>query len=255
MESHAKPRGRAGAGVGRGSRPWESLTTVVLSPQGRVSCTGRLMVQAVNQRGRSPRPSAGHPHSRRYVPRPSRALLGSRWLLNPALSAWWGAHREGVLGDTGHVRGSGLPVAGVGTPARRRAQAWPLSLTAALQAGPWFPVTTSCLKVCALVTQHTSLPRTQTSRSDWPHFGHFPCLQPPGPASMGGRVVPSDGHGFKGAGGLLAWGPCQGVPGGLGPGGAQGQGSRRRSRNSGQLRTQQPLPVSGRQPQASGSQP
>ena len=71
VESHAEPRGRAGAGAGRGSGPWESLTTVVLSLQGRVSCTGRLMVQAVNQRGRSPRPSAGHPHSRRYVPKPS----------------------------------------------------------------------------------------------------------------------------------------------------------------------------------------
>lgn len=33
---------------------------------------------------------------------------------------------------------------------------------------------------------------------------------------MGGRVVPSDGRGLKGAGGLLAWGPCQGIPGGLG---------------------------------------
>lgn len=126
VEAHAEPRGRAGAGAGRGSGPRASLTTVVLSPQGRASCTGRLMVQAVNQRGRSPRPPAGHPHGRRYVLRPSRALLGSRWLLNPAPSAWWGAHREGVLGGHGHVRGSGLPVAGVGTPARRRAQARPV---------------------------------------------------------------------------------------------------------------------------------
>ena len=223
VESHAEPRGRAGAGAGRGSGPWESLTTVVLSLQGRVSCTGRLMVQAVNQRGRSPRPSAGHPHSRRYVPRPSRALLRSRWFLNPALSAWWGAHREGVLGDSGHVRGSGLPVAGVGTPARRRAQARPLSLTAALQAGPWFPVTTSCLKVCALVTQHTSLPETQTSRPDWPHFGHFPCLQPPGPASMGRRVVPSEAS--KGLVGCWPGDPARGFQAGWVLEGHRGRGA------------------------------
>nr|XP_042099505.1 palladin isoform X5 [Ovis aries] len=42
-----------------------NYTVMAANPQGRVSCTGRLMVQAVNQRGRSPRPPAGHPHSRR----------------------------------------------------------------------------------------------------------------------------------------------------------------------------------------------
>ncbi|XP_032326742.1 palladin isoform X2 [Camelus ferus] len=42
-----------------------NYTVLAANPQGRVSCTGRLMVQAVNQRGRSPRPSSGHPHGRR----------------------------------------------------------------------------------------------------------------------------------------------------------------------------------------------
>ncbi|XP_068830821.1 palladin [Capricornis sumatraensis] len=42
-----------------------NYTVMAANPQGRVSCTGRLMVQAVNQRGRSPRPPAGHPHGRR----------------------------------------------------------------------------------------------------------------------------------------------------------------------------------------------
>uniref|UniRef100_A0A8C6FVC2 Palladin n=1 Tax=Moschus moschiferus TaxID=68415 RepID=A0A8C6FVC2_MOSMO len=42
-----------------------NYTVMAASPQGRVSCTGRLMVQAVNHRGRSPRPPAGHPHGRR----------------------------------------------------------------------------------------------------------------------------------------------------------------------------------------------
>ncbi|XP_043342476.1 palladin isoform X5 [Cervus elaphus] len=42
-----------------------NYTVMAANPQGRASCTGRLMVQAVNQRGRSPRPPAGHPHGRR----------------------------------------------------------------------------------------------------------------------------------------------------------------------------------------------
>uniref|UniRef100_A0A8C9AFE2 Palladin n=1 Tax=Prolemur simus TaxID=1328070 RepID=A0A8C9AFE2_PROSS len=42
-----------------------NYTIMAANPQGRVSCTGRLMVQAVNQRGRSPRSPAGHPHGRR----------------------------------------------------------------------------------------------------------------------------------------------------------------------------------------------
>ncbi|XP_004640302.1 palladin isoform X3 [Octodon degus] len=42
-----------------------NYTIMAASPQGRVSCTGRLMVQAVNQRGRSPRSPSGHPHVRR----------------------------------------------------------------------------------------------------------------------------------------------------------------------------------------------
>ncbi|XP_049567308.1 palladin isoform X4 [Orcinus orca] len=42
-----------------------NYTIMASSPQGRVSCTGRLMVQAVNQRGRSPRSPAGQPHGRR----------------------------------------------------------------------------------------------------------------------------------------------------------------------------------------------
>lgn len=168
-----------------------SLTAVVLSPQGRVSCTGRLMVQAVNQRGRSPRPPAGHPHGRRYVLCPSRVLLGSRWLLNPAPSALWGADRVGTCGEAwgslwlrwerqpGGVLCGSHVTTGVPRPGCT-------SLTATLKAGLWLPVTTSHLKVCALVTQCTSLPETQTSRSDWSHFGHFPYPQPPGHASMGG---------------------------------------------------------------------
>ncbi|XP_036280927.1 palladin isoform X1 [Pipistrellus kuhlii] len=42
-----------------------NYTIMAANPQGRVSCTGRLMVQAVNQRGRSPRSPSGLPHARR----------------------------------------------------------------------------------------------------------------------------------------------------------------------------------------------
>ncbi|NXE74298.1 PALLD protein, partial [Cochlearius cochlearius] len=42
-----------------------NYTIMAANPQGRVSCTGRLMVQAVNQRGRSPRSPSGQPHMRR----------------------------------------------------------------------------------------------------------------------------------------------------------------------------------------------
>ncbi|XP_028932576.1 palladin isoform X3 [Ornithorhynchus anatinus] len=42
-----------------------NYTVMAASPQGRVSCTGRLMVQAVNQRGRSPRSPSSQPHGRR----------------------------------------------------------------------------------------------------------------------------------------------------------------------------------------------
>ncbi|XP_059030855.1 palladin isoform X3 [Mustela lutreola] len=42
-----------------------NYTIMASNPQGRISCTGRLMVQAVNQRGRSPRSPSGHPHVRR----------------------------------------------------------------------------------------------------------------------------------------------------------------------------------------------
>nr|XP_012626069.1 palladin isoform X2 [Microcebus murinus] len=42
-----------------------NYTVMAANPQGRASCTGRLMVQAVNQRGRSPRSPSGHPHGRR----------------------------------------------------------------------------------------------------------------------------------------------------------------------------------------------
>uniref|UniRef100_A0A8C4JHQ6 Palladin n=1 Tax=Dromaius novaehollandiae TaxID=8790 RepID=A0A8C4JHQ6_DRONO len=42
-----------------------NYTIMAANPQGRVSCTGRLMVQAVNQRGRSPRTPPGQPHIRR----------------------------------------------------------------------------------------------------------------------------------------------------------------------------------------------
>uniref|UniRef100_G3R2J9 Palladin n=1 Tax=Gorilla gorilla gorilla TaxID=9595 RepID=G3R2J9_GORGO len=42
-----------------------NYTIMAANPQGRISCTGRLMVQAVNQRGRSPRSPSGHPHGRR----------------------------------------------------------------------------------------------------------------------------------------------------------------------------------------------
>ncbi|XP_075420357.1 palladin isoform X3 [Tenrec ecaudatus] len=42
-----------------------NYTILAANPQGRISCTGRLMVQAVNQRGRSPRSPSGHPHIRR----------------------------------------------------------------------------------------------------------------------------------------------------------------------------------------------
>ncbi|XP_053441958.1 palladin isoform X3 [Nycticebus coucang] len=42
-----------------------NYTIMAANPQGRTSCTGRLMVQAVNQRGRSPRAPSGHPHARR----------------------------------------------------------------------------------------------------------------------------------------------------------------------------------------------
>nr|XP_036854716.1 palladin isoform X4 [Manis javanica] len=42
-----------------------NYTIMAANPQGRISCTGRLMVQAVHQRGRSPRSPSGHPHVRR----------------------------------------------------------------------------------------------------------------------------------------------------------------------------------------------
>uniref|UniRef100_A0A8C9KG67 Palladin n=1 Tax=Panthera tigris altaica TaxID=74533 RepID=A0A8C9KG67_PANTA len=42
-----------------------NYTIMAANPQGRISCTGRLMVQAVNQRGRSSRSPSGHPHVRR----------------------------------------------------------------------------------------------------------------------------------------------------------------------------------------------
>ncbi|XP_018415535.1 PREDICTED: palladin [Nanorana parkeri] len=42
-----------------------NYTIMAANPQGRVSCTGRLMVQAVNQRGRSPRTPTTQPHIRR----------------------------------------------------------------------------------------------------------------------------------------------------------------------------------------------
>uniref|UniRef100_A0A8C0F630 Palladin n=1 Tax=Bubo bubo TaxID=30461 RepID=A0A8C0F630_BUBBB len=42
-----------------------NYTIMAANPQGRVSCTGRLMVQAVNQRGRSPWSPSGQPHMRR----------------------------------------------------------------------------------------------------------------------------------------------------------------------------------------------
>ncbi|XP_063166621.1 palladin isoform X2 [Candoia aspera] len=42
-----------------------NYTIMAANPQGRISCTGRLMVQAVNQRGRSPRTPPSQPHVRR----------------------------------------------------------------------------------------------------------------------------------------------------------------------------------------------
>uniref|UniRef100_A0A8C3T7W2 Palladin n=1 Tax=Chelydra serpentina TaxID=8475 RepID=A0A8C3T7W2_CHESE len=42
-----------------------NYTIMAANPQGRISCTGRLMVQAVNQRGRSPRTPPSQPHIRR----------------------------------------------------------------------------------------------------------------------------------------------------------------------------------------------
>lgn len=45
-----------------GAMEWLHLLILpsVLPSQGRVSCTGRMMVQAVNQRGRSKRSMPGH---------------------------------------------------------------------------------------------------------------------------------------------------------------------------------------------------
>ncbi|KAK2101221.1 hypothetical protein P7K49_022569 [Saguinus oedipus] len=42
-----------------------NYTVMAANPQGLISCTGWLMVQAVNQRGRSLRSPSGHPHVRR----------------------------------------------------------------------------------------------------------------------------------------------------------------------------------------------
>ncbi|XP_075467793.1 palladin isoform X2 [Ascaphus truei] len=42
-----------------------NYTIMAANPQGRISCTGRLMVQAVNQRGRSPRTPTSQSHIRR----------------------------------------------------------------------------------------------------------------------------------------------------------------------------------------------
>lgn len=71
-----------------------------LSPQGRVSCTGRLMVQAVNQRGRSPRSPAGQPHGRRYLSRPFPGA-SPHCHYNPALPASRGHHRRERTWGTG----------------------------------------------------------------------------------------------------------------------------------------------------------
>ena len=140
----------------------------------------------------NPPPSSLHIPSFWVVPvhQPQASSI-VRWLLNPAPSALWGADRVGTCGEAwgslwlrwerqpGGVLCGSHVTTGVPRPGCT-------SLTATLKAGLWLPVTTSHLKVCALVTQCTSLPETQTSRSDWSHFGHFPYPQPPGHASMGG---------------------------------------------------------------------
>ena len=183
-------RGR-GRPVGLGRPCWLQalLTAVVLSPAGP-----RQLHGAADGPGREPErpqpPPAGRTPSRQKVcPAPFPGVAGVSLAPKPSTI-------RAVGRQSGHVRGSlGFPVAGwghqpggiscgshvtTGVPRPGRA-----SLTAALEAGLWLPVTTSCLKVCALVTQCTSLLETQTSRSDWSHFGHFPYPQLPGHANMG----------------------------------------------------------------------
>lgn len=89
-------------------------------------------------------------------------------------------------------------------------------------------------------------------------FGTLRTWSRQGAQAWAGRVVPGDGHGFRGAGGLLAWAPCQGIPGGLGSwrATAAGEDTPEKPQEEQKQRAgpHQCLPVFGRQLQASGSQ-
>lgn len=122
------------------------------------------------------------------------------------------------------------------------AQAWPRAPHRRPRAGPLVAWTTSRLKVSAPVTQCTSLLDTQTSKSDWPRFGH--SVPGASRARKHGRGVwcPVMGVASKELVGCWLGLPVRGFQVGWGPGGPQGQGrthrrSRRRSRNSEQVRT------------------
>lgn len=189
------PGGWAGAGAGTAHGPEETaLAPGIAHHCGPVPAGPRQLHRAADGPGREPErpqpPPAGRTPSRQKVcPAPFPGVAGVSLAPKPSTI-------RAVGRQSGHVRGSlGFPVAGwghqpggiscgshvtTGVPRPGRA-----SLTAALEAGLWLPVTTSCLKVCALVTQCTSLLETQTSRSDWSHFGHFPYPQLPGHANMG----------------------------------------------------------------------
>ena len=92
--------GDQGGGDGGGAGAPAANRRSPLSPQGRVSCTGRLMVQAVNQRGRSPRSPAGQPHGRRYRTRPFPRAAALSLSLYPSAASiagtGWGHGRKRV---------------------------------------------------------------------------------------------------------------------------------------------------------------
>lgn len=205
------------------------------------------MVQAVNPKAAAParRPDT---HSRRYV-LALQALLGSRWLLNPAPSALWEPTewaREGKPGapcgwgggrrqpggvSCGSCVATGVPRPGRVPPRRPRA-------------GPLVAWTTSRLKVSAPVTQCTSFALSPDLKSDWPRFGH----SVPGAArraqAWGGGVWSGSDEAWlqrswwaAGLGSLSGDSRWAGVLESHRGRGRTHRRSRRRSRNSEQVRT------------------
>ena len=243
------PGVRAGAARGPGETV---LAPGIAHRRGPVPAGPRQLHGAADGPGREPErpqpPPAGRTPSRQKVrPAPFPGIAGVSLAPEPGTVSIVGGRQSG------HMRGSlGLPVAGVGTPARRCvvwqpchhgcAQARPRAPHRRPRAGPLVAWTTSRLKVSAPVTQCTSLLETQTSKSDWPHLGH----SVPGAARARkhgqGVWCPVMGMASEELVGCWPGHPVRGFQVDWGPGGPQRQGrthrrSRRRSRNSEQVRT------------------